>query len=407
MTLNSRKFGFWAIWAIGVGTVVGDGVFLLIGEGISAAGPSSIIVYVIAGLIQMALMISLGELAVGFPSGGAQSVWVEHFMGRHWGLVSGLAGSIGFLVLNGGLALALGTFTCYYFPSLNQDVWTIIFALIYITIMIGLNIIGVGVAAKTQLVLVMVLVAIMVVFGIVGIFSIDGSNFEPFSPNGMKGTLAALPSGIYVYMGAVALCTAGDECRNKVDLGRALVWSSITFLVIYTLGMIVVVGTVPYEKIGLDVSPYALAGEVVFSKAGGIVLNSAAWIATATSILMGTIYVPSRMFSTMAEQGNMPQWLGRLNKKTGTPVNALIIIWIFSVLTIIASVVVEKVYVFVTNQATMLWIISWVLALIAGCLYRSRTLKGKDIKKELGWKQPLYPLCPIVGFVGCAYTMYV
>lgn len=402
-----RNMGIWMIWAIGVGTVVGDGVFLLIGDGIRAAGPASVIVYLLAGLVQMATMVGLGELAVGFPSGGAQSVWVEKFMGKGWGLLSGLTGSIGFLVLGGALSLALGTFTCYYFPGLDQDVWTIVFALVFITLFTALNIAGAAIAAKTQLILVLILVTVMVGFGLIGIFKTNVANFVPFMPNGVQGCLEAFPSGIYVYMGAVALCTSGGECRDKRDLGKGLVYSSITFLAVYTLGMAVVVGTVPYDQLGMDVSPYTVAAELIFGKAGGLVLNTAAWIATATSLLMGVIYVPSRKFYQLSRDGYLPRFFGKLNEKTRTPVKGLIFGWAVAVVTILIAIVNDDfVYTFLVNQATMMWIVSWCLALIATFYYR-RSLKGQNIKEVVGWKQPLFPLCPIVGLFGCSYTMYL
>jgi len=402
-----KNMGIWLIWALGVGTVVGDGVFLLIGEGITAAGPSAVIVYIIAGLVQMATMVGLGELAVHLPSGGAQAVWVEKFMGKGFGLLSGLSGSIGFLVLGGALSLALGTFTCWYFPNLDQNLWTIIFALFFITLLTLLNILGTAIAAKTQLALVIVLVGIMVLFGVFGIGSVDWANYSPFMPNGIDGALKAFPSGIYVYMGAVALCTAGNECRDKRDLGKGLVYSSITFIAIYTIGMAVVIGTVPFEQIGMNVSPYTVAAGIIFGKAGAFVLNTAAWIATATSLLMGVIYVPSRMFFQMSREGYLPRFFGELNAKTKTPVKGLLFGWVIAVLTILLGILNNDfVYVFLVNQATMMWIISWCLALVASFFHR-RSLKGQNIKQVIGWKQPLFPLCPILGLLGCAYTMYL
>ncbi|MDD2216637.1 MAG: APC family permease [Eubacteriales bacterium] len=404
-----RNMGIWLIWAIGVGSVVGDGVFLLIGDGISKAGPSSLIVYFVAGIVQAATMIGLGELAVGIPSGGAQSVWVEKFMGRGLGLLSGLAGAAGWLVLMGALSLALGTFTCWYFPSLNQDVWTILFALIFLTLLTLLNIAGAAVAAKTQLGLVLVLVSIMVLFGVLGLKHIDPSNYTPFMPFGVDGALAAFPSGIYVYMGAVALCTAGSECRKSTDLGKGLVLSSATFIIIYTIGMAVVIGTVSHDAISMDVSPYTVAAEIIFGYWGGFVLNTAAWIATATSLLMGVIYVPSRMFYQMGKTGYLPAFFGELNEKTRTPVKGLVFGWAVGVVTILIGIFnVDFVYVFLTSQATIMWIVSWCLALIAAFYYRKdMKIKGLDVKKTIGWKQPLFPICPIIGLFGCGYTLYL
>ena len=63
----ARALGFWSIWALGVGAVVGDGIFVLIRDGIQKAGPASAGAFLLAGLFQMFLMIALGELAVGMP----------------------------------------------------------------------------------------------------------------------------------------------------------------------------------------------------------------------------------------------------------------------------------------------------------------------------------------------------
>lgn len=77
-----RNLKFRHLWALGVGAVIGDGIFLLIGEGIAVAGPSAILAYIIAGLFQFFLMMALAELAIGMPSAGGMAVWVERFMGN-------------------------------------------------------------------------------------------------------------------------------------------------------------------------------------------------------------------------------------------------------------------------------------------------------------------------------------
>src|SRR5665647_3730588 len=80
-----RSMGFWQIWAIGVGAVVGDGIFLYMGSGVAAAGPSALLAFLIAGVLQMVIMVAMGELSVGMPQAGAMSVWVEKYMGKFWG----------------------------------------------------------------------------------------------------------------------------------------------------------------------------------------------------------------------------------------------------------------------------------------------------------------------------------
>ena len=274
-----RNMGFWQIWAVGVGAVVGDGIFLLLGNGIAVGGPSAVWGFLAAGLVQMCIMIALGEIAVGLPNAGAMSVWVEKYMGKGLGIFSGMTFSVGWVVLGGSISIALGRFTCYWFPAIDLEVGTILFAAIFFTIFTIMNILGTAIAAKGQLAFVLILVGIMVIFGILGFREINPDNFTPWMPNGISGFVATIPMGTFAYMGAVCIATSGSECREPRDLGRALVWSSITFLVMYTADMLIIVGVIPWEQVSMDVSPFTQAAEQLFGVAGGFILNIAAWLA--------------------------------------------------------------------------------------------------------------------------------
>ena len=402
-----RNMGFWQIWAVGVGAVVGDGIFLLLGQGILDGGPSAVWGFLLAGIVQMCIMVSLGEIAVGMPNAGAMSVWVERYMGKGWGLLSGMTFSVGWVVLGGAISIALGRFTCYWFPQINQDTGTLVFAAVFFTLFTVMNIIGTAIAAKSQLVFVLVLVGIMCLFGILGFREIDFANYSPWMPNGFDGFVATIPMGTYAYMGAVCLAISASECRNPRDLGRGLVWASITFLTVYTLCMLVVVGIVPWDQISMDISPFTQAAAVVFGPVGGFILNMAAWLAAATCLIMGTLYTPSRIFYQMSKEGYLPKFFGELNEKTRTPVKGLIAIWVVGMAFILFSYYdASGLYLIMTNQAVIAWIVSWGLATVAGIMYRREMGAGR-IRTEVGWKQPLYPLFPTIAIIGCLYVLYL
>lgn len=399
-----RSLTFWHIWALGVGAVIGDGIFLLLGQGIATAGPGAVAAYLVAGLFQMFLMVSLGELAVGMPHAGAMSVWVERFMGKWWGFLSGFTFAMGWVFAGGSVSLALGRITTWFFPQLNADVWTIAFAIIFITVFAVLNIMGTAIAARTQLYLVIGLTLVMALFAILGFRHINPANFSPLLPFGSKGFISAIPLGTYAYLGAVTLATAGGECKRPVDLPRALVWSSITFLVLYTAAQLVVTGVIPWKEITMESSPFTKAAEVIFGYAGAFVVNLAAWIAAATCILMGTIYATSRIFFAQAREGFLPSFFGYLHPKTRTPVWGIVVIWAASLaLIMLGTVNPDLVYVELSMQLVLAWMVSWALATIAAILYRTRC---RDEVARLAWKQPLFPLMPILGLGGIAMVTY-
>lgn len=400
-----RTLKFWHIWALGVGAVVGDGIFLLMGQGIATAGPSSIISYLIAGLSQLFLIIALTEMATAMPNAGAMSLWVERMMGKSWGFLAGITFAIGWIIAGGSVGLALGKITMWFFPALTADWWPAFFAIFFISVFAGINMLGAVIAARLQLYLVLGLVGVMVIFALIGLKDVNLANFSPMMPYGWDGFIGAIPLGTYAYLGALTLVTAGAEAINpQRDLPRGLIWSSITFILIYSFAHFVLQGIIPWNQVTLDSSPFTVAAGQVFGVAGAFIMNMAAWVAAATTILMGTIYATSRILYQQSREGMLPKFLGAINAKTYTPINAILVIWAATVvLILIGQVNPDFIYIELSNQLVIAWLFSWSLALVAGILYR---LKHKDEVSKLSWRQPLFPLFPILGFLGIAFTLY-
>lgn len=399
-----RNLKFRHLWALGVGAVIGDGIFLLIGEGIAVAGPSAIIAYIIAGLFQFFLMMALAELAIGMPSAGGMAVWVERFMGKWWGFLSGFAFAAGWVIGGGGISMALGTITSWYFPQLTSGIWTTLFAIIFVTAFALLNILGTAIAARTQLYLVLILTVGMSLFAVIGVKDVHPANFSEWFPHGASGFFSAIPMGTYAYLGAISIVTAGAETVNRKDLPKALIWSSVTFILIYSAAQVVLQGIIPWNEVTMDSSPFTEAANVVFGYAGAFIINFVAWIAAATCILMGTFYTASRIFYAQARRGYLPKFFGYLHPKTRTPVYGIIFIWACSVIFIIIGAFSPNlIYVEFSLQLTLAWVVSWTLAVIAAMLYRKH---AKEEVMALPWKQWFYPLFPILGLIGMVIIFY-
>ena len=400
-----RTLTFWHIWALGVGAVIGDGIFLLMGQGISIAGPSSIFSYMIAGFSQLFLIIALTEMAVAMPNAGAMSMWVERFMGKSWGFLAGITFGIGWIIAGGSVGLALGKITMWFFPSLTGNWWPLLFSVLFITLFAIINILGAVIAARVQLYLVLTLTVVMALFAFIGLKDVDLANYTPMMTHGLEGFFGAIPLGAYAYLGVITLATAGAECINpQRDLPRALIWSSITFIVLYSVAHFTLQGIIPANEISIDSSPFTIAAGKVFGVAGAFIMNFAAWIAAATSILMGTLYATSRILYHQSREGMLPKFLGVVNSKTRTPVNAIIVIWALTmVLLLIGQVNPDFIYVELSNQLVIAWLFSWAITLFAGVLYR---LNHKEEISKLPWRQPLFPLFPILGFLGMLIIIY-
>lgn len=407
-----KGMGWWQIWAFGVGAVVGDGLFIYLGQGVQTGGPVAILAVAFAGMMQMFIMLSMGELAVGMPSAGAMTYWCTKYLNRFCGLFSGMTFSCAWVVFGGSTSIALGTIMAYWAPIGGQLFATIFWAILWWSIFAILNIMGVSIASNVQLFLVLLLVSIMVVFTIVGfVHGLDGANFKPFSPFGFSGFSNTLPIAAFAFMGAATICTTGNECRNPRDLGTALFWASVTFIIVYCSAMIVVIGAINWQEQSLDVSLFTLAAETLWGPVGGTILNIAAWLAAATCLISGSLYTPSRIFYGMALVGYMPKVFSVINPKTRTPLMGLIIIWALGTILIIAGAFwgASVVYTTLVNQGVIAWTLGWALAVIAGIRYRLalRAEGVTDIKAHVGWKQPFFPLIPILALMSSVYLLYL
>lgn len=407
-----RALGFWWLYTLAVGAVVGDGIFTFTGYAIASAGPSVIAAYLIAGVTQMFLMMSFGELAVWLPSAGGPEPWASKLLGRRWGFLASTTFSIGWIIAGGTTGLAIGTYVYNLLRYVgielgDQTLLVTIFAILFITIFAILNIIGVEFAAGTQFLLTIMLIGLMVIYAISATLYIDFKNFQPFLPNDISGFLAAIPIGVYAYMGASTVLFAGEEAKSSVDVARVLFWSSLTFVIVYTWALIACVGTLPYtEVVKFYEAVYAASAERIWGSIAGAIMTFGAWLAAATCLLMGTMYQPARDLYNLAKRNyRVPRWFGYVHPKFRTPSLNILLIWSISVLLILLGTFVGQTlgYQLLGYELVWAWSISWFISLLAAIKFRKEY--PEEIKK-LPWKIPVWPLTPAIGLIGIILTVF-
>lgn len=401
-----KALGLKEIWAIGVGSVVGDGIFLLMGEGGKLAGPFAIVAYTAAGVLLLCMMVAMGELAVGMPNAGAMWVWNRRCLGDLAGFISGISYAAGWVIAGGSTGIAIGTVSnAFYQIGSRTEVSIVIWSLFWVTVFAVVNYMGVILASKVQLYLVLALVGLMLLFGILGLTSgkFEADNFQPFMPFGVGSFFPALAFGTYAYMGALTLTTAGSEAKDPRDLPKGLVYASITFLIVYTIAMVAMFGILPHEEMNVSESPFTAAAILAFGPGAGVVLNIAAWLAAATCLLGGTFFSAPRLLFSMGESGILPPIFAQLNNKR-VPGFATIFCWILSVIMIlIGTNNPDVIYVTLSLLLVFCWVVTWAIGLTAAIKYRS---DFKDEVFRLPWKQPLFPFFPIIGYLGVVVILY-
>ena len=405
-----KKLSFWHIWAIGVGAVVGDGIFYLVGQGATTAGPSSAFAYLFAGLVMMMIMMSMCELSVGMPSAGSIHLWSRRVLGPGYGTVAGLSYTLMNITFLGSVSIANGIVSNYFFQwTDNATVSAAIWAILLLTIVTAMGLTGAEIAGKAQFALVAVLTSIMLLFAISGIVSgrIDPANYQPMLPYGFTGFMAATGLGLYAYMGPLVLLTAGGEVKDIKILPKAMFWAFITFLVLYTSSMLVMLGLVNYSEFAQLESPFTYAAAQVFGNYAGLIMNCAAWIAAFTC-LIGEIYGSSRLLYGMSLEGALPKIFTKMTKKSGVPLYATLLPYIIAVaLVLMANFgALSSIYVTLCMVGVGLGVMTWFITLITAAKYKSAFPKEWS---KLEWKLPakfrkiIFP----VAFLGCLTTFYM
>lgn len=399
---KSKKLSFWQIWALGVGAVVGDGIFLLVSQAAQAAGPAAALAYFLAGVLIMLICMSVCELAVAMPGAGSIYHWSKEVISPAVGTLTGLAYVGMNVIFFGSVSLAAGSLTNSFFvigdnEQLSATIWT----LIIIVVITAIALLGGEITGTVQLILVAVLVGIMVVFIIAGIFTgkINPENYTPFAPFGGSGIWAAMGMGIYAYMGPLALLTAGDEVEDIKSFPKAMFWAFVTFIAIYTLAIVVLVGMVSYTEYGAMESPFTTAAAMVFGKWAGFIINLGAWIAAVTC-LIGEIFSASRLLRGMAKEKAIPHIFAKEDKKGNPWFGILFSAVVAIVIAIMGSVggAFGNFYLTVCTLGSVCGALNMTICLTSSFLYKKKYPKEWE---GLCWHMPLRKITYPLAFLGC------
>jgi basic amino acid/polyamine antiporter, APA family len=404
-----RSVGVLDLTALGIGAVIGTGIFVIIGEAIGDAGPSIIISFALAGVTCLFSAFSYAELASSIPVSGSAYTYGYATLGE---LVAWIIGWD--LILEYGVAVAaVAVGWGGYLQSLLDSVFGInlpdaisqppgeggtvnLPAVFLVLAVAGLLMYGVRESARTNTVMVIVKVAILIFFIVVGVGSINGDNFSPWAPNGTNGTVDAAALIFFAYIGFDAISTSGEEAQNPSrDLPFAIIGALLICTLLYILVAVVAVGLAPSDKLAGSDAPLADAlrlGAGVGPWAADI-LSVGALIAI-TSVTLTVLYGQTRIMFAMSRDGLVPRWVGRLSARR-TPA---LITAVFGILvaTIAAFVPLSEIAKLVNIGTLFAFLIVNV-----GVIVLRRT--APDMERS--FRVPFVPVFPIIGGLLCIYLM--
>ena len=382
-----RSLGFFSTFAIGTGTMIGAGIFILPGLAVANAGPGAIIAFLLGGLISIATAISMSELATGMPVAGGSYYYISRTMGAAFGAVIGL-GSWLALIFKGTFALiGLAQYSQVFYPLPLYLVAAVTGVLLLV-----INYRGAKSSGSLQNITVVVLLVILVLFiGKVSIL-VKPDNFFPVAPYGIMSIFTTTGIIFISYLGLAEAAAVSEEVKNpSKNLPRAFIASAVVVTLFYVGIIAVVVGFSGPEGAVTTVTPLADIAGLIAGDTGKFFIAFAALLAT-LSTANGAILSSSRFPFAMSRDALMPEWFVTIHKKYETPHNAILITGI---------VMVALLFFFNIEQLARLGgafnILIFILLNMAVIILRKRTLPGY----EPTFRDPFFPFTQIFGVVGC------
>lgn len=237
-----RTLGWKEATSLGIGAMVGAGIFVLSGVATGKAGPAVMVSFILASLLAILLGLCYGELASRYPRAGGSYEYARETMGGFIGTIVGWA--------YWGAWLAASSFVSQGFGHYLNALTGAPPKLSAVLLLIGLgmlNIVGIKFSGKLQVGIVCTVIAVLIGFFIFGFKNVNFSYYQPFSPNGFSGILEATLVGFLSIVGWDAIVASGEEIRNpKKVIPLAIITSIMVVLFLYLGLLFVSIGVIPW-----------------------------------------------------------------------------------------------------------------------------------------------------------------
>ncbi len=405
-----RVVGPLDLTALGLGAIIGTGIFVVVGEAIDDSGPSIILAFALAGITCAFSALSFAELSSTIPVAGSAYTYSYATMGE---LVAWVIGWD--LLLEYGLAVAgvsvgwgqymnefvESTFGLSLPPAVANPPGTEgglvnVPAVFLVAAIAGVLILGVRESARTNTIMVLTKLVVLALFIAVGLTAFDAQNFHPFFPNGVGGAVTAASVIFFAYIGFDAVSTSGEEARRPArDLPIAIVGSLAIATVMYMAVAVVATGALPYTELAGKPAPLATVIDAGAGYSWGASVISLGALVAITSVVLTILYGNTRIMFAMARDGLLPRFFAEVSPRTGTPARATATL--AALIVVLAAFVPLGGIVELVNIGTLSAFVLVNLGVIV--------LRRQRPELERGFRVPFVPLFPLIGAGLCVYLM--
>ena len=331
---------------LGIGAMVGAGIFALLGEAGAVAGSAVWISFLLGGIIATLLGYTVAKLGVRFPSSGGLVTYLMQGFGN--GHVTGIASWLFYfagLIVTAMVAVSFGTYGAELVVGSDaSQAWVKVLASLVVVAMVAINIVGAKAVAKVQGAIVVILLAVFAVFIAVTLADIDFDLLARSTYPSVADIVASVALTFFAYIGfSVVSFTAGDMRDPARQLPRAMYLSLAVTVGVYVLISLGVFGTLTSEEVQkYGDTALAYAAKPALGDAGFTMMALAALLATSSSV-NANVYAAGGITAKLALERQFPRFFGgrsRLGGDRGLIVSAVAVLVLANVfdLTAIASI---------------------------------------------------------------------
>lgn len=394
----AKDLGLFSALSIGIGTMIGAGIFVLPGVAAQEAGPIVVLSFVAGGVIAMVNALSVSELGTAMPKAGGGYYYINKALGPMFGSIAGMGDWMGLAFASAFYCIGFGQYLNVFLPLpevpfLNSFQ---VGALLAGAAFVGVNYIGAKETGGIQTVIVFVLLAILTAFGIAGLTTFDYATLVSEGGLAPFGTGAILPGTALVFvsfLGYAKIATVAEELKNPGrNLPLALIGSVALVTVFYAVLVSVMLGVIPWPELSEE-APVAQAAEVAFpagfAGAAAIVMTVGALLATASSA-NASILASARINFAMGRDKIVTNWLNEIHPRFATPYRSILVT---GILIIVFIGGLGQDIEILAKAASVLHLIVYALMNVALIVFREADVPEYDPDFTV----PLYPLTPIAG----------
>jgi amino acid transporter len=391
---------------VGMGAMIGAGIFVLTGLAAETAGPAAILVFSLNGAVTAFTAVSYAELAAAIPESGGGYAFVKEVFPPVLSFLMGWMLWFAYMIAGALYAIGFGSNFVEFLGLVGVrlpetatvgpatvPVGATLLSLCIVCVLVGLNALSASASGGAETAVTLVKIAVLLAFAAFGASAVELGNFDPLFAEGAVSLLPAMGLTFIAFEGYDLIATVTEEVKNPTEnIPKAIGYSLAATVAVYLLVVFVAVGTLGAEQLGAAGETAIAAAAAGFMPPVPLLGSGAALVAfgavfSTVSALNAVVLASSRVAFAMGREGQLGGGLGRVHHRFGTPFRAVLVSAVVMVLAV-AFVPIEQ----VSNLSSLFFLLSFVL--VNGAVVKLRR-ERPDLARP--YEMPYYPLPPVLG----------